>query len=141
MACTDMGTDDRISISGHWTGRYEYGLGAEPVPFEAVIAEAAGQLLGDITEPNTFHRDMGAELTATLMGQRTGHDVYFRKTYDGFDQGDDPVYEGQLNSAMTRILGRWRFPKSPALSGRFMMVRAVDISSRKETAVEAEALH
>ncbi|MEO0918979.1 MAG: hypothetical protein AAFY31_18695 [Pseudomonadota bacterium] len=136
-----MGTDDRISLSGHWAGRYEYGVGAEPVPFEAVIAEAAGQLLGDITEPNTFHRNMGAELTATLMGQRTGRNVYFRKTYHGFDQGDDPVYEGQLNGALTRIVGTWRFPKSPSLSGRFMMVRAVDMRARQKAAAEAEALH
>lgn len=128
----------RISLSGHWNGRYDYGWGAEPVPFEAVIEDAAGQLLGGITEPNTFHRDMGAELTATLLGQRTGHDVQFRKTYDGFDQGDDPVYEGEVNGTFTRIDGLWRFPTNPSLSGRFMMVRAVEAGVRQQAAVEMQ---
>ncbi len=130
--------DNEKSISGRWTGRYDYGGLAAPVPFEAVLEESAGLVSGEITETNTFRHDMGAHLAAFLIGERVGVDVSFRKTYEGFDQGDDPVYEGALNTAMTRIDGVWRFPKDPKWAGRFMMVRAVDARVQRKVAAEIE---
>ncbi|MEL6839582.1 MAG: hypothetical protein AAFP85_09835 [Pseudomonadota bacterium] len=131
--------DGGNSITGRWTGRYDYSGKAAPVPFDAALEDNAGILSGEVTEPNTFRRDMGAHLAALLLGERTGFDVSFRKTYDGFDQGDDPVYEGALNTALTRIDGFWRFPNDPHWSGRFMMVRAVDMRARRKVAAAADA--
>lgn len=124
------------TISGRWAGRYDYDNGDQPVPFEAVLEEFAGTLSGEITEPNTFRQDMGAHLAAMIVGTRTGFEVSFCKTYDGFEQGGDPVYKGMLNTALTRIDGTWRFPNEPWLQGRFMMVRAVDARARREAVVE-----
>lgn len=125
------------TLCGKWTGRYDYGGMEAPVPFDVVMEDVAGALSGEITEPNTFRADIGGHLTAVLIGVRSGSDVSFRKSYDGFDQGDDPFYEGRLNGALTRIDGLWRFPKDAGMSGRFMMVRAVDVRARKAAAVEA----
>ncbi|WP_341368543.1 hypothetical protein [Yoonia sp. BS5-3] len=130
MDCND-------TLTGRWTGRYDYGDGLGPVPFEATINEIERTLSGEITEPNTFRRDMGGHLAAIIIGTRTGFDVSFRKTYDGFEQGDDPLYAGKLNGALTRIDGTWRFPKEPMWSGRFMMVRAVDARARRRAVAEA----
>lgn len=130
-----MGHSDN-SLSGRWTGRYDYGGTAAPVPFEVVLEDSDGTLSGEITEPNTFRRDMGTYLAALLLGERAGFDVSFCKTYDGFDQGDDPVYEGALNAAMSRIDGVWRFPSDPKWCGRFMMVRAVDARARRMATAE-----
>lgn len=128
--------EEYTSLTGAWMGRYDYDIGAPSVSFEAQMAEEDGHLSGDMTEPNTFRDDMGAHLAARLFGSRMGNDVSFRKTYDGFDQGDDPVYEGQLNVAMTRIDGIWRFPSDPGMRGRFMMVRAVVCRARTEQSAE-----
>ncbi len=124
------------NLTGRWTGRYDYTRDAEAVPFEVVLDDNGGVLSGDITEPNTFRRDMGAHLAATLIGDRLGFDVSFRKTYGGFDQGDDPIYEGALNDALTRIDGVWRFPDEPDWLGRFMMVRTVELRAKRAVADE-----
>ncbi len=129
-------TDIFTTLSGVWMGRYDYGEGLFPVSFEAILQEEAGALSGEITEPNTFRSDMGSDLIARLAGTRHGHDVSFRKTYAGFDQGDDPVYEGVLNGALTRIDGVWRFADHPEWSGAFMMVRAVRAKAGERAAME-----
>ncbi len=124
------------NLTGRWTGRYDYPNDADAVPFEVLLDEQEGILSGDITEPNTFRRDMGAHLAATLIGDRSGFDVSFRKTYGGFDHGDDLIYEGALNGALTRIDGVWRFPSEPDWRGRFMMVRAVELRAKRAVADE-----
>ncbi len=125
------------SLTGAWMGRYDYEIGVPPVPFEVALIEEAGSLSGEVTEPNTFRDDMGAHLAALLIGERDGFDVSFLKTYDGFDQGEDPVYQGALNVALTRIDGMWSFPRQPNLRGRFMMVRAVAARARATQMQEA----
>jgi hypothetical protein len=124
------------NLTGRWTGRYDYDRDAAAVPFDVVLDDHAGVLSGDMTEPNTFRRDMGAHLAATLIGDRLGFDVSFRKTYGGFDQGDDPIYEGALNGDLTRIDGVWRFPDEPEWLGRFMMVRIVELRTTRSVADE-----
>ena len=131
-------TDGFTTLSGAWMGRYDYGAGQCPVSFEAMLQDDAGALSGQITEPNTFRRDMGASLTASLVGDRLGYDVTFRKIYAGFDQGGDPVYEGVLNAALDRIDGMWRFSNDPQWSGRFMMIRALRVRARRKIAVTAD---
>jgi hypothetical protein len=111
------------TLTGRWLGRYDYEGAAEPVPFEVDLHDAGGSLTGDMSEPNSFRPDQGSVLSAVLNGDHNDGRVSFVKRYLGFDQGDHPRYQGELNRARTRIEGRWHFPKSPTLSGRFVMMR------------------
>lgn len=127
------------TLNGRWIGRYEYrALAGQVVAFEADLVDIRGALSGETLEPNTFRPEQGIDLTARITGSRDGRDVQFVKAYDGFDQGDDPVYEGQANAALTRIVGRWHFPWSPGDSGRFVMVRKPMARARVAAASETE---
>jgi len=133
-------TDGWTTLNGRWLGRYEYsGLAGQVVAFEADVVEIRGALSGETQEPNTFRPDQGTDLTARISGRREGREVRFVKTYEGFDQGDDPVYEGQVNAALTRIVGRWHFPWSRGESGRFVMVRKPRARARVAERAETEA--
>jgi hypothetical protein len=111
------------NLSGRWLGRYEYIVGAEPVPFEAELVDELGAIYGQISEPNTFRRDISGDLRAVFDGDVNGAAVSFVKRYLGFSHDDDPMYSGVVNAAMTRIEGRWSFPTQPWWSGRFVMMR------------------
>lgn len=119
-------------LSGRWLGRYDYPDGMESVGFEVDLSEAGGALTGLVREPNTFRPEMGEELVAQVMGEHAAGQVSFVKYYIGFAQGDDPVYEGRANHALTRVEGHWRFAGQVGWSGRFVMIR-------KPEAVRAEA--
>jgi hypothetical protein len=110
------------SMTGRWLGRYEYPYGPPPVPFEADLIDEAGGLSGAIYEPNTFRPNAGPELSADITGSRTGAQVVFQKRYRGAPAREWPFYEGTVNSAFTRIEGRWIFHHI-GLSGRFVMMR------------------
>jgi hypothetical protein len=120
------------SLTGHWIGRYDQPSPSPSVAFEAELVEDAASFTGETSEPNTFRRDMGAELTATLVGGRAGNDVSFVKCYHGFGQGSDPVYDGVVNQGLTRIVGQWCFPSWPDVSGRFVMMRRPLAGSKAE---------
>ncbi|MCY1127634.1 hypothetical protein OU426_12275 [Frigidibacter sp. RF13] len=125
-------------LTGRWLGRYDYQGAAEPVPFEVDLHDAGGTLTGDITEPNSFRPDQGTILSAVLNGDHNGQRVSFLKRYVGFDQGDHPRYQGELNAARTRIEGRWHFPKSPTLTGRFVMMRKPRAAAEEKARGSAE---
>lgn len=110
-------------LTGRWLGRFDYPSGYPPVSFEADLAEEAGLLAGQTEEPNGFRDDMGPLLQAVIEGHRSGGMVRFVKRYLGFSQGDDPVYEGTADAALTRISGTWFFVGKPGWSGRFVMMR------------------
>lgn len=139
-----MGASD--SLSGSWTGRYDYDNVAfgTPVSFDAVLTETAGTLRGEIVEPNTFRRELTDTLLAVLSGTRSGSRVVFVKTYTDFDEVDHPRYEGQVNDTATRVTGRWHFPKNPGVKGTFLLARTAQAAARKtakaavEMAFEAE---
>lgn len=110
-------------LTGRWLGRFDYPSDDPPVPFEADLREEAGLLTGQTEEPNGFRPDMGPLLHAVIEGRRDVTGLSFVKHYLGFSQGDDPVYEGEADSTLTRISGRWFFRGDPGWSGRFVMMR------------------
>lgn len=131
---------DAKSLSGSWTGRFDYdniALGA-PVSFDAVLTEMAGILNGEIIEPNTFRKDASDTLLAILSGTRTGSSVQFVKTYTDFKQSSDPHYKGQVNATATRITGRWHFPDQAGVKGTFLLARTAQAAVRKKARAVAE---
>ena len=123
------------SLSGSWTGRFDYdnvALGT-PVSFDAVLAESGGTLRGEVVEPNTFRKEATDTLLAVLVGTRSGSSVTFTKTYTDFEADEDPVYEGQVNATATRITGRWHFPSLPSAKGTFLLARTAKAAARKTT--------
>ena len=133
-----MGASD--SLSGSWTGRYDYDNVAfgTPVSFDAVLTETAGTLRGEVVEPNTFRAEATDTLLAVLSGTRSGSTVRFVKTYTDFEQDDHPVYEGQINVTATRITGRWHFPKMPGVKGTFLLARTAQAAVRKRARAAVE---
>lgn len=133
-----MATSD--SLSGSWTGRFDYAniaLGA-PVSFDAVLTQAGATLRGEIVEPNTFRKEATDTLLAVLLGTRSRSSVTFTKTYTDFEQGEDPVYIGQVNATATRITGRWHFPSMPNVSGTFLLARTAQAAARKSMKAAVE---
>ncbi|MEM9318073.1 MAG: hypothetical protein AAGA70_03595 [Pseudomonadota bacterium] len=112
-------------LTGEWWGIYRYPTGgAQPVPMEVKLSEAAGELSGESREPNTFRKDLGPELRAELNGHRDGSAVQFSKRYLGFTQpGGDPVYAGTSDAARTQIRGHWHFRRMPHWGGTFSLRR------------------
>jgi hypothetical protein len=112
------------SLTGYWAGAYLYSRapGAPSVPFNATIEDLAGQLLGEIDEPNTFADPAVARLTADLVGTRNGQDVRFVKSMSGAGGANhDIVYAGTVTADFMRIDGEWRIPGD--WSGQFWMTR------------------
>lgn len=121
------------SLSGSWTGRFDYdniALGA-PVSFDAVMTQTGSTLRGEIVEPNTFRPEATDTLLAVILGTRSGSSVTFEKTYTDFDQGEPPIYIGQINPTATRITGRWHFPSTPHVKGTFLLARTSQAAARK----------
>ena len=128
------------SLSGSWTGRFDYdnvALGT-PVSFDAVLTESGGTLRGEVVEPNTFRTEATDTLLAVLTGTRSGSAVTFTKTYTDFEAEDHPVYEGQVNATATRITGRWHFPTMPSAKGTFLLARTAQAAARKTTKTAVE---
>lgn len=130
------------SLSGSWTGRYDYDSIAHgaPVSFDAVLTETGSFLRGEIVEPNTFRDEATEMLLAVLVGSRAGSLVTFTKSYTDFDQGDNPIYEGQVNATATRITGRWYFPSVLGIRGTFLLARTAHAAARKSTKTAVEMM-
>lgn len=112
------------NLTGHWIGIYHYveTAGIEPTPFNAVMEDQAGKLVGEIDEPNTYADPAAARLYADLFGVRQGLEVRFVKSMNGTGGAcHDIVYEGQCSADFGRIDGRWTIPGH--WSGAFEMVR------------------
>lgn len=130
------------SLSGNWTGRYDYAnpLHGEPVSFDAILTETAASLRGETIEPNSFRPEPTDTLMAVIIGERSGSRVHFAKIYTDFDSDDHPQYSGTVNQTATRISGQWHFPSMPFIHGTFLLARAskAAIRTRAEAAVELE---
>ena len=116
-----------ISLSGDWTGVYDYADAAhlEPVTFHASLTDIAGVIWGTSTEKST-QRDSDAMLEASLNGSRSAREVRFRKVYTSdMPGGELPIdYAGVLSADGNRITGHWRFfIASPHPGGPFVMNR------------------
>ncbi|MEM9754419.1 MAG: hypothetical protein AAF914_00415 [Pseudomonadota bacterium] len=125
-------------LTGDWAGTYRYDRGGAPVPMDVTLTEAAGVISGTSREPNTFRRDAPDELIADLDGTHTAGIVQWVKRYRDFDQGDHPVYEGQVTADLDRIEGRWRFPRNPSWSGPFRLRRLRKAARTRAKARETE---
>lgn len=125
--------DRAFSLSGAWTGRYDYdGAGfGPPVSFEATLLETAGVLSGEIIEPNSFREELSETLLSVISGTRQSASVRFVKTYTDFDETGHPLYKGVVNARATRINGTWWFPTRPTVCGTFLMVRRTDAVERE----------
>ncbi|MCF2871369.1 hypothetical protein L0664_09870 [Octadecabacter sp. G9-8] len=128
------------TLSGSWTGRYDYDNVAfgVPVSFDAVLTETGSTLRGEIVEPNTFRTEETDTLIAVLVGTRNGSAVRFVKTYTDFEENDHPHYDGQVNATATRITGRWHFPGMPGVKGTFLLARTAQAAARKTTRATRE---
>lgn len=112
------------SLSGAWSGAYSYPTNTlpGPVPFNALLEDAAGAITGTIDEPNTFAPSDAPRLFATVVGTRDGLRVSFIKTMDGTGGKSHSIhYEGDVRSDFERIDGRWTIPGN--WSGAFFMER------------------
>ena len=119
-------------LSGLWSGAYAYPAfwPAEPVPFNAVLAEIGGAISGSIDEPNTFSPAAVSRLFARVSGARNGQDVRFSKTYDGTGGKSHTIeYVGALSADGTRVDGFWAIGRS---SGTFFMTRLTGASAHAE---------
>ncbi|PVA07768.1 hypothetical protein [Thalassorhabdomicrobium marinisediminis] len=128
------------SLSGSWTGRYDYDNVAygTPVTFDAVLTETGATLRGEVVEPNSFRDDCADTLLAVLIGTRQGSRVQFLKTYTDFDNGEPPLYVGHVNPTATRIAGRWHFPMNPGVKGTFLLARTAQAAVRRTTSATVE---
>ena len=103
--------------------------------FSARIEEVGGAFTGALQEPNVHGLGPGGVVTSDIEGVRTGQSVVFTKFYDGSGGMNHAIrYEGEADSGLTRIDGRWSIPRD--ISGTFFMVRDDDGA---ETFARAEA--
>ena len=124
---------DARNLTGVWQGLYTYPHG-QSVSFVATLIDSAGALSGSTHEPGLGADAPSATLYATLVGQRGGSAVTFRKTYEGEMPRYHAVdYAGTLNADATEVEGRWTIPG--VWSGTFLMIRP----ARKEESVERKA--
>lgn len=131
-----MDQEDRYSdLSGPWTGVYDYpDHQADPVTFNAILAETAGSLSGEIIEPNTINPEAGKFLYASVSGTVAGSSVRFMKFYEDFDEHvHEVIYEGTVDPTLTLIEGRWTTIEETPWSGPFVMNRV-----RTKAAVQKE---
>lgn len=127
--------EDFKSLSGYWTGVYDYAQADEPVPFNAILTDVGGQISGEIIEPNTFAHAPDRELFSSLAGALEGGSVTFVKHYEALPgAGHTVLYVGEVDARRTKIEGRWRIGSS--WSGPFVMNRASDGASVEITAKE-----
>lgn len=116
-----------ISLSGDWTGVYDYSDAPDfdPVTFYASLTDVAGVIWGTSLERSTAP-DSDDMLEAALNGSRSGREVRFRKVYTSDMHGGElPIdYAGTLSTDGNRITGTWRFfVTGTKTTGPFIMNR------------------
>ncbi len=126
------------TLTGRWIGRYDYGDGEAPVPFEAEMMQDGMTLRATTVEPNTFHPSAARELKGCLTGWIVGREVRMTKTYS-FAQLSDPEYVGHVDPAGRRIAGRWSFEDMPGVHGTFTMTRKPVAEAKATARATAEA--
>lgn len=124
------------TLSGAWIGTFGYqGISIPRVPMEIELEETGCFLTGSSREPNTFRPDAGTELFATFSGLRTGSAVSLTKVYAGFQQNEDPRYDGVISADFQRIDGVWFFSRA-GLRGPFRLHRQPQLKATKKQEVD-----
>ncbi|MDB5491461.1 MAG: hypothetical protein JWO78_1310 [Micavibrio sp.] len=131
--------EDTKSLTGHWTGVYDYPDNVdEAVPFDVNLLDTAGHLTGTIHEPSTFATATTAY--ANLTGHYDGQNVLFIKEYENStDQNHYVRYEGTLNQVKNQIEGHWTTVEEQPWSGPFIMNRALG-QERKDSLTAKETI-
>ena len=120
-------------MTGLWSGEYRYDGGGEAVRFTAILCETDGTIRGTTLEPATFGPLAGleTEYEATVRGDRCGAHVLFTKLYMPCTGLIQPplLYSGAVDTAFTRIAGRWAFTEALSISGMFSLTRVATRAS------------
>ncbi len=116
-----------ISLSGDWTGVYDYSEATnfDPVTFHASLTDIAGVIWGTSLEKSALP-DSSDMIESALNGSRSAREVRFRKVYTSdMNGGELPIdYAGVLSADGNRITGNWRFfISNPLGGGPFVMNR------------------
>jgi hypothetical protein len=126
------------SLSGFWTGVYDYPSNfAQPVAFNGMIIDIAGDLSGEIIEPNTISNSAISEMRADISGERVGLSVSFVKTYQKVEGAMHQLrYEGAVDEKLIKIQGKWILIKkdgtlNDAWTGPFIMNRSINAAEEK----------
>lgn len=110
------------SLTGIWNGLYSYPKHLEPVFFVATLIAHGGRFSGTTHEAPIGRNGAPLTLFAIIDGELAGHQVNFKKTYDGSGGWSHSVmYSGDLSADRNEIEGEWTFPSQ--WSGRFLMIR------------------
>jgi hypothetical protein len=129
--------DSPHDVSGVWYGRYFAGSAeVEENSFIAHLDEAAGEVSGTITEPDTTGTEEVRR--AFVDGSRQGTALSFVKQYDPAGALAHSVnYVGTLSEDGTEVTGEWRFS---GYHGSFVMNRETFTADEleEEAAVEAD---
>ncbi len=125
-----MAGDD--SLTGVWEGLFNWPIRRPPTSFTAVLIDTGGTLGGSVHEIAQGGPFDGHELTALLLGVRSGASVRFTKTYEAGCARFAPVtYNGAVNADATEIDGTWTI--KGRMSGPFLMMRSRRPSEAVET--------
>jgi hypothetical protein len=110
------------NLTGVWHGLYSYPSHPQPVYFVATVISHGGGFSGSTHEAIVGQQAAPLTAFAAIDGILDGHDVAFKKTYDGSNGWNHSVlYEGTLSSDANEIDGQWSLPGN--WSGRFLMIR------------------
>lgn len=126
-----MAGDD--NLTGVWEGLFNWPIRRPPTPFTAVLIDTGGTLSGSVHEIAQGGPFNGHELTAMIVGVRSGESVRFTKTYEAA-RFMPVVYDGSLNAEATEIDGTWTI--KGRMSCRFLMMRSRRPSEAFETQQE-----
>ena len=117
-----MGDGAGTNLTGEWRGLYTYPEAGLHVSFAAELVEIAGQLHGEVLEPDILSPEPRV-LRASIEGRRDGVSVEFDKSYGGAVGYEAVVrYAGSLSADGLEIEGGWSIPGAGA--GTFLMIRA-----------------
>ncbi len=129
-----------MDVSGFWTGEYAYdSIAGMRVEFKAELKQMGLEVSGNTTENNTFAENCGPILIAELIGQVSGQNMSFTKTYMNGPPGQAKIsYSGSISEDGKHISGSWTMMKM--WTGSFKMTRATEQSPRRQivTANELE---
>jgi hypothetical protein len=107
--------------TGRWKGEYQYDDGRAATEIEVSLRVADRDLLGEMSEPNTFGSYGVARLQAAIVGEVfASGQVVFMKTYESGGETHSVLYTGALSKDARRIEGRWRLENA---SGPFWLAK------------------
>jgi hypothetical protein len=97
------------SLATQWQGAYAYADKRAPVPFTLQLQQNQNSISGRTTEPATFGNHSSPNLYANIVGNVSGSNISFTKTYDGTGGVSHSVaYSGTLSADGRSMSGTWR---------------------------------